>query len=236
MNTNDERDITKERNSPGYVQAANLARLFSDPTRLELLNALAQSSRTVDSLAQVCDLPLKNVSHHLQKLLGAGLVDRVKLGRRAVYSIANDAVLSFWATLRQFTEELSVPTSQISLDLFGEGITTEHLARLLAHKRVVVIDVRPTEEFASGHLPGALSMPAKNLKNQIGKLPRGKPVVAFCRGAYCNMADQAVELLKKAGFEALRCADGIVEWRSTGMSVETGSARHERVVGTTPLS
>ncbi len=223
MNANEARSIAKDKDLQGYVKAANMAKLFSDPIRLELLDALAQDSRTVDSLAQICGLPLKNVSHHLQKLLGAGLVDRVKLGRRALYSISNDAILSFWSTLRQFTHQLSAPTSPISADQFGEGITSEHLARLLAHKRVVVIDVRPAQEYASGHLPGALSVPEEDLNGQIEKLPRGKPVVAFCRGPYCKLADRAVDLLQEAGFQALRCADGIVEWRSTGMSIEIGS-------------
>ncbi len=225
MNAGEARSIAKDKDLQGYVKAASMARLFSDPIRLELLDALAQDSRTVDSLAQICDLPLKNVSHHLQKLLGAGLVDRVKLGRRALYSISNDAILSFWAALRQFTNQQSAPESPIAADQFGEGITSEHLARLLAHKRVVVIDVRPAQEYASGHLPGALSVPEEELKDQIEKLPRGKPVVAFCRGPYCKLADRAVDLLQEAGFEALRCADGIVEWRSTGMSIEIGSWR-----------
>lgn len=219
----DVRSTARDKDLKGYAHAAKLAKSFADPVRLEILDALSQGARTVDSLAQVCDLPLKNVSHHLQKLYGAGLVSRVKLGRKSIYSISNDAVASFWGVFRQFSVNLSAPTQELAADQFGEGITAEHLARLLAHDRVTVIDVRPVEEYMSGHLPGALSIPVEDLQRQIAKLPQNKPVVAFCRGPYCKLADRTVDMLKKAGFEALRCADGVIEWKSRGMSIEVES-------------
>lgn len=214
------RKIVRDKDLEGYVQTANVAKIFSDPIRLELLDALAQSARTVNSLARVCEIPLKNVSHHLQKLLAAGMVDKIQLGRRAVYSISNSAVLAFWSTLRKFSEDICMSEDTIEAEQFGEGITTEHLARLLRHKRVVVIDLRPTEEYSNGHLPGAISVPEEKLKQEIGVLPRGKPVIAFCRGSYCKIADRAVDMLRASGYEALRCADGIVEWQSTGNTIE----------------
>jgi len=213
------RKVERDKVLQAYEQVATVAKVFAEPIRLEIIEELAQSARTVESLAQVCGLPDKTISHHLQKLRAAGIVERVKLGRRAVYSLTDENVASFWVALRRFSEKRSMIQSDV-VD-FGEGVTADSLARLVSHQRVVVIDVRPPEEFASGHLPGALSIPESELANRIDELPRGRPVVAFCRGPYCKLADRAVAALRKNGFEALRCADGVVEWRDAGLSLVT---------------
>ncbi len=216
------RQVAAEKDLAAYQQVAAVAKVFADPVRLEIIEALAQGARNVDSLAQVCGLPLKNISHHLRTLRKKGFVDRVKLGRRAVYSLADESIASFWAAFRRFAEQ-RVALAEVDLKDWqqsDQGISAESLAPLLAQQRVLVVDVRPAEEFASGHLPGALSLPESELEHRLMDLPRGRPVIAFCRGPYCRLADRAVSILKKAGFEALRCADGVVEWRAAGMSLK----------------
>jgi len=220
MSEKRDREIAANKSLPGYEQVAEAARSFTDPVRLEIIEALAQSARTVDSLARVCGLPLKNISHHLQRLRVAGLVDRVKLGRRAVYSLKDDGVASFWVALRQFAEDHPTGLMDSGGGPAEEGVTAESLAQLLDQQRVVVIDVRPPEEYAHGHLTGAISIPLAELEKRLGELPRGRPVVAFCRGPYCRLADRAIDLLRRSGFEALRCADGVVEWRVAGLPIE----------------
>ncbi len=213
------RKAKEDKDLGAYERLAELAGSLADPVRLEIIDALAQGARTVDSLAKVCGLPTKNISHHLQKLRACGLVDRFKLGRRAIYSLADDTVASFWMTYRDFSERLMERRSHAVVEQTGDGVTVDSLARLLAEDRVLVIDVRPEEEFRAGHLPGARSLPIEELERRLPELPRGRPVVAFCRGPYCRLADRAVARLREAGYEALRCADGVVEWRAAGMSV-----------------
>lgn len=211
--------ILREKALAAYEHVAAVARSFTDPVRLEIIDALAQGARTVESVAQVCGLPLKNVSHHLQKLLTAGLVDRVKLGRKAVYSLRDDDVAAFWSVLREFAQEHPIGSGPYDDGHRDEGVTAESLANLLDQNRVVVIDVRPPDEYESGHLNGAISMPLDQLEQRIDELPKGRPVVAFCRGPYCKLADMAVDMLRTSGYEALRCADGIVQWRIAGLTL-----------------
>ncbi|MBN1885112.1 MAG: ArsR family transcriptional regulator [Candidatus Krumholzibacteriota bacterium] len=213
-----------DRNVQGYRQVADTAKLFADPLRLEIIEILAQGPRTVDSLAVACDQPLKNVSHHLRRLLAAGLVKRVKSGRRAIYSIADERVTSLWVMIRRFAEDRVSATMDIDWDAPDRTMNAEDLARLVARREVLVIDVRPPEEFASGHLPGAVSIPEEEIEARLNELPRDRPVVAFCRGPYCLLADRAVDLLRASGMRALRCAGGVAEWRSLGLSVEAQGA------------
>jgi rhodanese-related sulfurtransferase len=206
--------------------------MFADPVRLRIIEALAQRPRTVESLARVCSQPLKNVSHHLRKLLAVGMVERVKSGRRAIYSIADEHVESLWVALRRFTDEQFPFTDSIDWNRADRTVTPEALARLMAHREVVVIDVRPFDEYASGHLPGALSVPEAELDDRLKELPRDRPVVAFCRGPYCGLADRAIDLLRASGFKALRCSGGVAEWRSLGLSLV--SELHEQSVDGPP--
>ena len=212
--------VAKEKSLSAYQRVAEAAFTFSDPVRLEIIEALAQSARTVESLAAICGLPVKNISHHLQKLRVAGLVDRVKLGRRSIYSLASQEVAGFWSTLRSFAEAFPPGASDHGAGDSRMGMSIEDLAQLVTEERVTVIDVRPTQEFESGHLSGALSMPIDELPERLSELPRTRPVVAFCRGPYCLLADRAVDLLRRSNFEALRCADGIIEWRSASLPLQ----------------
>ena len=196
--------VAENKSLEGYGRVAEVARSFADPVRLEIIEALAQGARTVDSLARVCGLPLKNISHHLGRLRSAGLVDRVRLGRRAVYALKDDGVGAFWADLRRFAQAHPSGPSTPPGTTEDEGLTAESLAGLLEKDRVVVIDVRPPEEFASGHLKGALSIPVEELERRMAELPRGRPIVAFCRGVYCRLADRAVHLLRTSGYSSPR--------------------------------
>lgn len=214
----DER-VAADKDLGAFQLVARVGKAFSDPVRLELIDALAQGARTVESLAEICGLPLKNVSHHLGRLRDTGLVHRVKLGRKAVYSLADENVALFWASLRRFASERAAPQAEMDWEKMGDGIRADALAPLLARKRVVVIDVRPEEEFASGHIPGALSVPEVQLPDGLSDLPRNRPVVVFCRGPNCLLADRAVERLRSEGFTALRCADGVIEWKAGGHSL-----------------
>ncbi|MBN2341575.1 MAG: ArsR family transcriptional regulator [Deltaproteobacteria bacterium] len=219
------RKIETDKHLEAYSDAAQVASLFTDPIRLELLDALAQGARTVDSLATVCDLPVRTVSHHLQKLRQGRLLNREKRGNQAVYSIIDERVLIFWSHLKRFSEDLHIRFEALET-IPDREIHTRELAALLAQNRVQVIDVRPEEEFNAGHLPGAISMPADRINTELTTLSKNRPVIAFCRGPFCKLADRAVDILRSKGYRALRCADGIVEWRSLGMSVETQNIPH----------
>jgi rhodanese-related sulfurtransferase/predicted transcriptional regulator len=215
MDLRDER-VVADKDLEAFGHAARVARAFADPVRLELIDALAQGARTVDSLAELCGLPLKNVSHHLKRLREANLVHRVRLGRKAVYSLADEGVALFWAALRRFARERREPAEDVDWEKLGAPVTADALSALLARRRVVVIDVRPQEEFDSGHLPGALSLPEPELDGGLDDLPRDRPVVVFCRGPNCRLADRAVARLRASGFTAVRCDDGVIEWKAGG--------------------
>lgn len=199
-----------------YEGIAQVAGAFADPIRLEIVEALAQSARSVESLAEICGLPQKNISYHLQRLRAGGIVKRIAIGRHGVYSLADNEVAAVWSSLRGFTER--------HLPLPAEGhrekeLTRDDLERLVNDRAVTLIDVRPAQEFASGHLPGALSVPLHELDTAIAQIPRDLPVVAYCRGPYCKMASKAIEILSDAGYAATRFADGLVEWKGAGLDL-----------------
>ena len=214
--------IAADKDLRAYERLADAAKGLADPVRLEIIDALAQGARTVESLAGVCGLPVGNVSHHLQRLWITGIVDRVRLGRRTVYSLADETVSAFWVSFRAFADGLRGRGEGDRRDRTEEAVSADDLARLLAEGRVTVIDVRPREEYRSGHLPGACSAPLDTVEQCLSDLPRNRPVVAFCRGPYCRLADRAVKLLRESGYEALRCADGVVEWRAAGLALARG--------------
>ena len=210
-----------------YEGVARVAGAFADPVRLEIVEALAQSPRSVEALAEVCGLPQKNISYHLQKLRSSGAVTRIPLGRRAVYSLTDDAVSRVWTVLREFATG-HLPGSGGAGD---RDLTREELERLVEDRAVTLIDVRPSSEYEFGHLPGAVSVPLETLESAISDLPRRVPVVAYCRGPYCKMAAKAVDRLEEAGFEAARFSDGVVEWKGAGRSVVAPDGEGEPEAG-----
>ncbi len=214
--------ILKDRDA--YARVATILGAIANPVRLEIVELLAQCERSVDALAKKCNQPLKNISHHLQRLHSAGIVERQSEGRTVIYRLADSSVASFWSQTRIFAEErLSGLISRAGgkvPSIHGVDLTPDLLHRMLDDEEITVIDVRPPEEFSSGHLPGALSVPLESLKEQMEAFPRDRPVVAYCRGHYCLLADIAVDVLENSGFEATRFADGVIEWRDAGLHIE----------------
>jgi rhodanese-related sulfurtransferase len=211
-----------------YGQFARLGKALASPYRLELLDLLAQSERTVESLAAETGATTANISQHLQILRNAGLAAARKEGLFVHYRIADPAVSTLCASLRTVAERQDAELDRIVREHFGDRDEPEpvEMTELLRRARagaVIVVDARPANEYAAGHIPGALSIPIDDLKQRLQQLPKSKPYVAYCRGPYCVYADQAVEQLRAAGRRARRLAVGLPEWKSAGLPVEVGT-------------
>jgi rhodanese-related sulfurtransferase len=211
-----------------YGQFARLGKALASPYRLELLDLLAQSERTVESLATETGATTANISQHLQILRNAGLAAARKEGLFVHYRIADPAVSTLCASLRTVAERQDAELDRIVREHFGDRDEPEpvEMTELLRRARagdVIVVDARPATEYAAGHIPGALSIPIDDLKQRLRRLPKSKPYVAYCRGPYCVYADQAVEQLRAAGRRARRLAVGLPEWKSAGLPVEVGT-------------
>jgi rhodanese-related sulfurtransferase/DNA-binding HxlR family transcriptional regulator len=210
-------------------QLATVARALGQPYRLLLLTILAQGERSVETLSGAAGLKLGNTSQHLQRLQRAGLVTSRKDGQRVFYRLSDEAVVGVLATLRQIAEHNLAQMSAIAEKYFRardhlEPVSREELRRRIKNDTVTIIDVRPAEEFIAGHLPGAINVPTEELKRRLSKLPRDKEIVAYCRGPYCLMSYEAVEILRRRGFKAMRLQDGCPEWKAQGLPLETGNA------------
>jgi rhodanese-related sulfurtransferase len=210
-----------------YEQVARLGKAASAPKRLELLDLLCQGPRSVEALALQAGISLANASQHLQVLRGARLVDAEKKGLRVEYRLASEDVCQFFLTLRGLAESRLTEIDQVTREYFEsrgamEAVEGEELLRRVRDGEVTVLDVRPAEEYRAGHIPGALSIPVSELKARLRELQKAREVVAYCRGPYCVMALEAVQLLRAKGFEAHRMEQGVVDWRARGWRVETG--------------
>jgi len=210
-----------------FEQLARIAAALGSGARLDLLEILAQGERSVDQLASLTGLSVANTSQHLQKLRQAGLTLGRKEGQYVFYSLASDAVLRLLGALRQTGESHVAEIDRLVRVYFSSRDQMEPVAAtdLLDRARkglVTVLDVRPVEEFEAGHLPGAVNIPIEQLAKRLGELPKRKEIVAYCRGPYCLMSYEAVELLRKKGHRARRLVDGMPEWRLAGLPVERG--------------
>lgn len=209
-----------------FAQFAMVAKAMGHADRLELLEHLAQGERSVEALAQRAGLSIANTSQHLQQLRRAALVASRRDGKYVVYRLADPAVLSLFASLRQVAELGLAEVDRIVRGYFDERDAMEAISRaeLLERARdglVTVLDVRPADEFASGHVPGALNIPLRDLELRISELDPDQEIVAYCRGAYCVMSFEAVAALRARGFRALRLEDGLPEWKAAGLPIET---------------
>jgi len=210
-----------------FEQLAVIARALGSAARLELLDFLAQGGRNVEELAQAADLSVANTSKHLQQLKVAGLVEARRDGKHIRYQLADDRTLDAIRDLRILAEahldqvEDLVSSYLRSRDALDPLPASELLDRA-RHGLVTVIDVRPPEEYAQGHIAGAVNIPLDRLQQQLKALPRDREVVAYCRGPWCMLSYEAVARLRKAGIDARRLEDGLPEWRRAGLPVETG--------------
>jgi rhodanese-related sulfurtransferase/biotin operon repressor len=209
-----------------YAQFAGVAKALGHPQRLELIEQLAQGPRSVDALATKVGLPIANTSQHLQQLRRAGLVSAERDGKFVNYSLADDTVLTLFASLRAVAGRQLAEVERIVRGYFQardemEPVTREELTERMRDGLVTVIDVRPADEFAMGHVPGALNIPLGELESRLAEFEREREIVAYCRGAYCVMSFEAVAALRARGFKVRRLEDGLPEWRAAGLQVET---------------
>jgi len=208
-----------------YGQYARIGKALASPLRLEMLELLAQSERTVESLADELNLSMANASQHLQVLRAAGLVETRRQGLFIHYLLSDDSVTALSGSLRIVAERRFAELERLVRDEFGRRSDAEPigLAELLGRLRrqdVVVLDTRPEREYRAGHIAGALSVPVDELQQQLRRLPKDKEYVAYCRGPYCVYADRAVQILQKSGRRARRLSDGFPEWKSAGYPIE----------------
>lgn len=199
-----------------FEAIALMGKAFSSPRRLELLDLLAQAPRSVDDLARASEQSTANTSQHLQALHAAGMVTRAREGASVRYALAGDEALSLWLALRDTSLARLAEVERAARDYLGDDVEAIGRKELVARLRkgdVVLVDVRPAEEFEAGHIRGARSIPLGELEQRLDELPGDREVVAYCRGPFCAYAHEAVRQLRESGREASRLEDGWPEWR-----------------------
>jgi rhodanese-related sulfurtransferase len=210
-----------------YEQLARVALALASQGRLQILEFVAQGERSVDALAAMSGLSVANTSKHLQALRQAGLVNARKEGLRVYYSLAGDDVVALVSALRAVAEQRVAEVERLVRLWLAhrdemEPIPATELLERAKKGLVTVLDVRPAEEYAAGHIPGAINVPVDKLEAFLSRLPKRKEVVAYCRGPYCLMSFEAVEKLRSRGLRARRLQNGLPEWRAAGLPVERG--------------
>jgi ArsR family transcriptional regulator len=208
-----------------FEQFAAVARTIGSAHRLELLELLAQTERSVEELAGLSGLTIANTSQHLQQLRRSGLVESRRDGKRVLYSLADGDVVALLGALRRITERNVGAVEKVLNSYFRqrdslEAVSRKELLRRMREGLVTVIDTRPAEEFAAGHLRGAINVPLHELKRRLREMPRDQEIVAYCRGAYCVLSYEAVAELRRRGFKAFRLEEGYPEWRAAGLPIE----------------
>jgi rhodanese-related sulfurtransferase len=209
------------RKSALFEAIAVMGKAFASATRLELLDLLAQGPRTVEELARASGQSTANTSQHLQALHAAGMVTRAREGTRVRYAIAGDRALRLWLALRDSSVAQLGEVERAARDYLGddvEAIGREELVERLGRGDVVLVDVRPQQEFAAGHIDGARSIPLDELEQRLAELPADREVVAYCRGPFCAYAHEAVRRLRASGHPARRLDEGWPEWQLAAKS------------------
>jgi ArsR family transcriptional regulator len=212
-----------------FDQFALVAKTLGHPHRLELLEQLAQGERSVEEIATKTGLSVANASQHLQRMARAGLVASRREGKFVHYRLSGNAVLDALAALRLIAEKNIAEVERVVREYFDERDSFEAVSRkeLLKRSRagtVTILDVRPPDEFALGHLPGAVNIPLRTLGSRLAELKRSTEIVAYCRGPYCVLSYEAVAALRKRGFTARRLEDGFPEWRAAGLPFAVGNS------------
>ena len=208
-----------------YEQVARIGKALASPKRLELIELLCQGEKSVEALAAQTEMSVKLTSAHLKELRLVQLVQTRKEGKYVMYQLAGPGVADLWVNLRSEAEErlVELKMALASLVEHKDGLQGLDRAAILKKARsgeVLVLDVRPVDEFATAHLPHALSLPVGELRKRLAELPKDVPVVAYCRGPFCLLAKTAVALLRKNGYQAFHLADGVAEWRARGLPIE----------------
>ena len=210
-----------------HEQFARIGKALGSARRVELLDLLCQGERSVEALARTASMTVTNTSQHLHVLRAARLVEARKEGTKVIYRVADDEVCRFFFALRELAGSRLAEVEQIVRRYMEGGGDLEPVTRaeLLARAKrddVVVLDVRPPDEFAAGHIPGAVSVPLEELEQRLASLPGVTEIVAYCRGPYCLLAPRAVALLRERGFHARRLEGGFPEWRLAGLPIAVG--------------
>ncbi len=208
-----------------YEQFSRIGKAVSSPKRLELLDLLCQGAKNVETLAQETGLTLANTSQHLQTLRTARLIEAEKEGLYVTYRLADQMVCEFFRSMRVLAENRLAEVDRIKRRFLEgredmEPVDRDDLLQRVLEGAVTVLDVRPVEEYRTGHIPGALSVPLLHLNELLSQLPVDQEIVAYCRGPYCVLAVQAVEMLREKGFRAVRLEEGVQDWRAMGLPVE----------------
>ena len=208
-----------------YEAIGRVAQALGNAGRLQILEFVAQGERSVDSLAEMTGLSVANTSKHLQALRQAGLVSGRKEGLRVYYSIAGNDVAALLSALREVSEHRVAEVERLLQTWLAhrdelEAVPAKEVLERARKGLVVVLDVRPAEEYAAGHLPGAINIPIHQLVRRLRELPKRREIIAYCRGPYCLMSYDAVTLLRKKGLDARRLEAGLPEWRAAGLPVE----------------
>ena len=208
-----------------FEQFARIGKALSHPKRLEILDLLAQAERTVEQVARETAMPVANASQHLQVLKAARMVEVRREGLYAHYRLADEGVFRAWRAVRDLGEARLAEVDRVVETYLKdrgamEAMDIAWLMERLADESIVVLDVRPEEEYRAGHVPGALSVPVSSLEAVLQVLPKDKEIVAYCRGPYCVFSDEAVAFLKDCGYRASRLTEGFPEWRDSGYPIE----------------
>lgn len=210
-----------------YPQLARISKALSSPIRLEILDLLRQGPRSVEAIAEQVDVTLPNASQHLQQLRAAHLVESEKQGQHVIYRVADTDVCRFFCSLRELAQSRLAEMDVAMREFFpptDESDREELLARMRSGE-VTILDVRPAEEYRAGHVQGALSIPLADLRRRLDEIPRDRDVVVYCRGPYCVMAAEAVQILLRAGFTAQRLDLGVLELRARRWRIERSEPR-----------
>lgn len=210
-----------------YEHFARVARAMASPSRLELLEALAQGERSVEGLAKATGISVANTSHHLQILREGGVVQSRREGLQVIYSLSDPEIPGILSGLRHVAERHLAEVERIVRENFErldelKPVKREELLQLVSSGEAVVVDVRPAGEYQAGHIPGAISIPLDSLSKHLAKLPKEQEIVAYCRGPYCLFAFEAVSQLRSLGYKARRLEDGYPEWKAGQLPVEEG--------------
>lgn len=214
-----------------YEQVGRIGKAVASPKRLELLEILCQGEKSVDELAQEASISDKLASAHLKELRIARLVEARREGKQMIYRLVDERVAQLWVVIREIAEERLLELQSAMHEMVRQpgtlsALSSKELMEQARRGEVFVLDVRPGIEFDFAHLPYARSIPVNELKKRVNEIPRDKPVVAYCRGPFCLMAHEALDILNEAGIEATRIESGVAEWRAEGLPV---SMLHEQV-------